>query len=248
MTDRYRAQCKWQAGDFINAYLVGGDVFLAAHEAHAQTATTALVPAEARAFARGILALADRIDGGEAADDGFPVGTRVRVLEAYSIAEAAGMVGTVYAVSDQPGRLRVRLDEPWGDAPSTRELFADRWERVDAPASVKVGDRVRVVRNAYDYEGNQHVGEVGTLRRIDEDDQPYKVELAHSDWWCAEVERVDETPTFTAGDVGPLFLCESAPVNVDPARLAVLEEARHFAGPDADDDAVLQYARFLAGE
>ncbi|MFE6493366.1 hypothetical protein [Streptomyces sp. NPDC057748] len=78
------ARCLHDSNDTIRTHVVGDHVFLWAHIGGDQ-GTVALEAVDARIFARGILALADEIDGGEAeetASDSRPkVGDRLRVTK-----------------------------------------------------------------------------------------------------------------------------------------------------------------------
>jgi hypothetical protein len=246
----YVATCTASRHDTITAVGDGTTIELAARSHGERKMETFLSADKARTFARGILALADRIDGGEEKgeaefSDTPPVGTRVRVLEASGIPAARGMLGTVYDLTDQPGRLKVLMDEPW-DGFGYHKVYADRWEIVDEPARpVKVGDRVRVVRNAYDYEDRGYVGRVGTLKVIDTDEQPYRVTFDDDDyWWCAEVELVDEAPDAVSAP--------EAPAVDKPAdeRETFIRRAADLASELEifDDNAIVSMARFLAGE
>ncbi|MCY0926268.1 hypothetical protein OTB20_08615 [Streptomyces sp. H27-H1] len=89
MDETYRAQCRWAKDDYMKALRVGDSVHLDAFDEGDDGASVSLPAADARAFARGILALADEIDGGEAppaaeatsaVDAPIKVGDDVRVL------------------------------------------------------------------------------------------------------------------------------------------------------------------------
>ncbi|WNI28608.1 hypothetical protein [Streptomyces sp. ITFR-6] len=75
-------------------------------------------PADARTFARGILALADEVDGGEAPMPTEPavrdikVGDRVRILRPEGcLPEYAGRVGVLTRTDSTECKYRVRVDE-----------------------------------------------------------------------------------------------------------------------------------------
>jgi len=116
----------------VRAHRVGSWVHVTS-KSRGASASTALEADDARKFARGILALADEIDGGEA------------------------------------------------DA---------------MKPEIKVGDKVRIVRNS-PWDGDKHVGRVGVLASVDSHDHvmPYRVSFPDDSygWWCAEVELVDTT-------------------------------------------------------
>ncbi len=69
---------------------------------------------------------------------------------------------------------------------------------------MRIGDRVKIVKNGR-YDGDKHLGEIGTLIRIDTNDleMPYLVyinakpmpvddryRISLDEWWAAEVEPV----------------------------------------------------------
>lgn len=230
----YTAHSAHGSGSTTRAHIIGSWVHVTSKERH-WSASTAMAPDVARTFARGILALADEIDGGEAkeapadtrpkvgdrvmivrngysaegdenvgrvgvvaetdyADElgtyrvslpnddygwwcaevelvdepaglidkegladwerdlltkpstALAVGTRVRVLEASYIPAATGMLGTVYAATDQRGRLRVQMDGEVGTVDN--KLYADRWEVVDEPKPSPSSPFARYVEEA----------------------------------------------------------------------------------------------------
>lgn len=78
----YTATCKTDEDDTITARVDGESVELRAKRYGRQMMEAFLLPANARTFARGILALADDIDGGEADPNTRPkVGDRLRVTQ-----------------------------------------------------------------------------------------------------------------------------------------------------------------------
>lgn len=140
----YTATCRWAAADHLRAQVYGDAVHIEHRTNHNINGDVALTTDAARTFARGILALADEIDGGEV------------------------------------------------EAPALRRI-------------PQVGDKVRIVRNAYDYEGTTNVGREGELREVTpEDAQKYRVRLPDDSygWWCAEVEYVEEEAADTRPKVG----------------------------------------------
>jgi hypothetical protein len=128
----YVAKCSSGVRDTITARVDGSSIELKAAHEGGRKLEIYLYEDDARTFARGILALADELDGEE-------------------VAEAA------------PKR------------------------------AVKVGDRVRITRN-HVMDGDENLGTVGQLSRIDAGDlvYPYLVELPDGiEWWCVKVELVD---------------------------------------------------------
>jgi hypothetical protein len=119
--DIYTAACVIDGGDTITAARSGDRVEL---EPSSRTEVY-LDPAPARTFARGILALADEIDGGEVKEEAPAVkpvpqvGDRVSIVEddSYSMpGEFIGRTGVLReAKTDGRGMpYRVRLDDPSG--------------------------------------------------------------------------------------------------------------------------------------
>ncbi|MFJ3248374.1 hypothetical protein [Streptomyces sp. NPDC086782] len=140
----YDVACSSDSRDILTARIDGGTVELLAERGGLHKMEVYAQPDAARTFARGILALADEIDGGE--------------------------------------------------APELKPC-----------AAPKIGDRVRIMRNSPS-DGGDNVGTVGILAAIDSADTvlPYRVALPGSsyDWWCAEVELVDEPEPDTRPKVG----------------------------------------------
>lgn len=236
---QYTATCTHDEDDRVTVNPSDKEVCIKAHTWNGPAASVYLTPDNARTFARGILAVADEADGKRTDREPLPVGTRVRVLEAYGIPDAAGKLATVRAETDQPGRLKVRLDTPWCAASWADKIYADRWEVVDETSAVepavKIGDRVRVLRPETCYQ-ETHTGSLGTLTDIDNSDCRYRVRADDEDIvWAYEVERVDDAPA-------------EEPVADFAKRLEALRVAREFAGPEADAFDVLEYARYLLGE
>ncbi len=100
-----------------------------------------------------------------------------------------------------------RVDEPTDpDDVRTFTALAGVMRKVEAPA-VKVGDRVRIVKDSDGIRSGEYVGLVGTLERVDEG-----AELAHlvrfgdgsgthgdkvnGRWWCERVEPVTDENTY----------------------------------------------------
>lgn len=180
----YTAQCRWAREDRMVARIVGDSVHIDGVSHDTIEANVSLQTAEARTFARGILALADEIDKGEATAN----------------------------------------------------------EEAPAPARVlQLGDRVRIVRNAFRIEGEKNVGRVGTLSELDPDDrQSHRVSFSGSDddaWWCAEVELVDEPEPAPADE----------PTPSRSSRAKYVEEARELLrGTPHDASDLTRLAEFLA--
>ncbi|MFF6928310.1 hypothetical protein [Streptomyces californicus] len=126
----YIAQCRAGRYDKIVARVDGDSVELAATSHGAHKMETYLDTADARTFARGILALADEVDGGEVepAEDSRPkVGDLLRVTKDYP-RHAPVKTGDVITVSvtdyDSPGGREdhVRFTAS-GDGPNDYQWF-----------------------------------------------------------------------------------------------------------------------------
>lgn len=136
----YTAECAIDSADTITATRSSNRVEL---EPSSRTEVY-LDPDDARTFARGILALADEIDGGEAKEEAPAparapqIGDKVRILkdDPYTQAgEFVGRTGVLRAVKDGVRTVpyRVRLDDPsgtWDDG----SWWVAEVELVDEPA------------------------------------------------------------------------------------------------------------------
>ncbi|MYY03103.1 MULTISPECIES: hypothetical protein [unclassified Streptomyces] len=103
----YIAQCRYNRSDTIKARVEDKVVWL-----EPGVANVALTPADARTFARGILALADGVDGGEAETTMFPaVGDVVRIVcpESACDPEHVGGIGVLTRTDNTDCKYRVRL-------------------------------------------------------------------------------------------------------------------------------------------
>lgn len=151
----YIAQCKAGRYDKITARTDGSSlVELVATSRGKHMMETYLNPADARTFARGILALADEVDGGEGKAepaDAVPpmpnVGDRVRVLtdDANNAEVATGDVFTVTSV----GRSDFNTDAGWYFRPVDVEILPF------SPATVAI---TRPTREAYLHQAAELLG------------------------------------------------------------------------------------------
>lgn len=87
----YTAQCRHNAGQYLKAYINGISVIIDGYDDRECVTNPYLSADSARIFARGILALADEIDGGEVTEvDIRPkVGDRLRVTEERELLETS---------------------------------------------------------------------------------------------------------------------------------------------------------------
>ncbi|MFF9525411.1 hypothetical protein ACF1DV_26030 [Streptomyces achromogenes] len=101
----YTAQCRHYADDYIRAHHNGKSVVLDCYVDGEHMADPFLSPDTARTFARGILALADEVDGGEAKEEPQPA-----PLTVGDQVEITGDTGGLYF-----GRCGTLLDIDTGD-------------------------------------------------------------------------------------------------------------------------------------
>ncbi|MEU8840281.1 hypothetical protein AB0D97_14270 [Streptomyces roseus] len=256
MRENYRAQCRWAANDFLNAYRVGDSVHVDAYNDNEEKANASLPVAEARAFARGILALADEVDGGEARSEARPrVGDRLRVTK-DNPRSCPVVVGDIITVVEtdygHDGEDCVRFVWPGSDyrwfipVSAVQRVGADT-EPASVAEPLKVGSRVRVVRAEDPGVTRSFVGRVGTLTEIDSHDprMPYLVRFGDGEhgaddgaWWCGAVEPVNESPA----DVTDVATVDAERA----ARLELLEAAKRLA-PGGNVDDWMRIAAYLEG-
>ncbi|MFD9205922.1 hypothetical protein ACFVZM_06540 [Streptomyces sioyaensis] len=151
--DEYKLQCRVFSSDFLTAQLISGrtGVRIATHDVEGEAGNVVADPADVRAFARGLLALADEVDGGEAgeltADEVVKVGDRFRVTTNYL--ECANVlvddVVMVASVGSNDGFQAHRPGEEEGKWGFGLDNIGNGLERVDEPPAppydVKIGDR-----------------------------------------------------------------------------------------------------------
>ncbi|MGI5404182.1 hypothetical protein ACQEVG_32970 [Streptomyces sp. CA-135486] len=232
----YVAKCWADEADTITASVQGESVELAASSNGLHRMEAYLKSAKTREFARGLLALADEIDGGKATEP-VKVGDTVRVLHdsANGASVRRGDTFVVRHVNDH----EVQVD---GNGVRGRwYLSLTNVEKVDAaPQPVKVGDRVTIVRG----ENTSSNGKTGIVDEIDDAESrvPYRIVDEMGDYvaWAAEVRKVDAP--------ADELVFDASRVVVAPERVALLEEARKQSRPSASTEDVLAVARFLAGE
>jgi hypothetical protein len=207
MSETFRAQCNSASGDYVTAEISGDKVELVGHSGDDNVMNAFVTALNARTFARGILALADEIDGGEQAAVPAPVRSRPTVgdrvvITKYRNTTSGGFVGregTLEVVDPDDDYLtyRVQFD---GDR---RGVWAADVRKVDEPEPIKVGDRVRVLDDDGGMTDRRFVGRIGTVKQLHArgDILPYLVEFGdgrghhgaeNGQWNCKVVERVDE--------------------------------------------------------
>jgi hypothetical protein len=231
MSETFRAQCNSASGDYVTAEISGDKVELVGHSGDDNVMNAFVTAINARTFARGILALADEIDGGEQVAVPAPVRSRPKVgdrvaITKYRHTESGGYVGKegtleVVDLDDDYLTYRVQFDDAHG-------VWAADVRRVDesaASSSIKPGDRVRVLDDDGGLSYRRFVGRIGTVKNLTGyENLPYKVEFgdgrgphgAENGWWnCKAVERVDEPTETDAIKVG-----DKVRVTVDRANCA----------------------------
>ncbi|MFF1684459.1 MULTISPECIES: hypothetical protein [unclassified Streptomyces] len=143
----YIATCKTGEDDTITARADGESVELCAERNGRYMMEAYLLPANARIFARGVLALADEIDGGEQPEPApVKVGDRVEILPSEHNPSTVGKVGIVDRIDVWDEVLPYRVCD---EATRTAIAWASSVRKVDAPADTrpKVGDRLRVTKD-----------------------------------------------------------------------------------------------------
>jgi hypothetical protein len=214
----YIARSAHGSDSVSRAYRIGEWLHVSTSEGGAY-ASTALTTDAARTFARGILALADEIDGGEAAKNETPtvvlpeIGARYRVTT-NGLHNATVYIGDEVEVSSHhTSYFGARLDgTTWyfrpehignGLEPVDEPALAD-WERdlleASKPATAdtrpKVGDRVRVTADTVE----RTVGRFGHLVEVGDPDDfyPYRVRFEDgndTEEWVRNVVKAEGTTT-----------------------------------------------------
>lgn len=146
----YTATCDYESADTVQAYGSGGAVWLNARQDGGE-ASVKLYPTNARAFARGILALADEIDGGEA--NPIKVGDQVRVTDAAGNPDFVGKTGFVKRLNSSVLPYRVEFGDGRGNHGDINGWWncltvvrVEEPESAAAPAPIQAGDVVTIVR------------------------------------------------------------------------------------------------------
>ncbi|MFJ6237987.1 hypothetical protein ACIQH0_28355 [Streptomyces griseus] len=127
----YKIECQSDLRDTLEAFRDGGDIALYSRQDGTLKVSVYASPADARTFARGILALADEMDGGEetakpTTDSRPKVGDILRITEDYprNAPVEVGDVITVTAVDydnlSGPDHIRFLAD---GDKPGDYQWF-----------------------------------------------------------------------------------------------------------------------------
>ncbi|MFE5159099.1 hypothetical protein ACFRNT_11305 [Streptomyces sp. NPDC056697] len=161
----HRAQCRWESDDYLTAERSGDAVHVVAFNEDGEAANASLNVDVARVFARGILALADEIDGGEAAshDDSaaqnVKVGDRVLIVREWEndTSPDDGKSGTLdkLDLEDDAFPYRVRTDSD-----SHRTVWVHEIQRERATTDADAADpSVAPGRAAYIEEAWKLAGE-----------------------------------------------------------------------------------------
>lgn len=98
--NEYKIACNSDNRDTMSAFKDGDEIAIHGFHCDKMWLSVYTSPADARAFARGILALADEVDGGEAEPEPAKVGDQIRVLidNAHGADVRAGDVFTLARV------------------------------------------------------------------------------------------------------------------------------------------------------
>ncbi len=151
----YKAVCSSYNRDTITARCDGDAVELSARFSDTYAGETFLAPNAARTFARGILALADEIDGGEAEAPTLrripQVGDRVRVVRAFAFEHYTGREGILTSTTATFRAHAGDLHPFVVQFPDGGDLYVAEVEYVEdesADTRPKVGDRLRVTEDA----------------------------------------------------------------------------------------------------
>jgi hypothetical protein len=192
----YTATCAIDEDDTVTAMRSENRVELES----SSRASVFLDPGPARTFARGILALADEIDGGEAeASASLPkIGTRFRVTR-NGVRSAGVSVGDVVEVSQHhAGYFSAKISgSSWYFEP---EDIGNGLEPVDEPTArpIQVGDTVRVVTDDSHLRTGEFIGRTGKVVQVGNrfsSRLKYRLEFpGEKFWWVEKVELVDEAP------------------------------------------------------
>ncbi|MEU3986130.1 hypothetical protein AB0F77_39740 [Streptomyces sp. NPDC026672] len=151
----YIAQCRWVRSDHIKAHVVGNYVHLDEVSDGETQAGVALRVDTARTFARGILALADEIEGGEVAEPATPqplrVGDRVRIVRPEQ-GEHNGKTGILEEIDTEDDLLPYRI----ADENGAFLTWAGAVEKVDEPANADDYRALLLVRASRMLEDTEH--------------------------------------------------------------------------------------------
>ncbi|GAA0641637.1 hypothetical protein GCM10009548_02350 [Streptomyces malaysiensis subsp. malaysiensis] len=137
----HKAVCRARSGDYVSAHSDGDELVLTGHRCDAFAMDACVTPADARTFARGILALADEIDGGETtADDSaaqdVKAGDRVEITSSAGYAKM-GAVGRLVQIDDDHLPYHVKEDD------GGYVWFAAEVRKVDDAPAPSVAPRTR---------------------------------------------------------------------------------------------------------
>lgn len=135
----YRAECNSRPSDSVTARSSSTSIELQMRVCGEYTGEAYLTPEKARTFARGILALADEIDGGEVQKEpatSIKIGDRFRLTRRYLEGADVEVGETVTVVEHVPGgdfrAVSDRTGRKWRFGP---ENIGDGLERIEAKAS-----------------------------------------------------------------------------------------------------------------
>ncbi|MGW1547469.1 hypothetical protein [Streptomyces sp. NPDC002346] len=259
-TTKHDAQCRHDDDQRITAHHNNISIVLTGYADGELVTDPFLLPADARTFARGILALADEVDGGEvekvASDSRPKVGDRLRVTEdnprhcPVVTGDVITVVGTDY---DHDGADCVRVlhgDDSyrWFIPLTAVEKVTDEAEHAMPAAAeeptvrgIRAGDRVRILVNDAE-DTDVRVGDIFTVVRVGgilitvDDD-------VNGGYWYFREARSLEKVTDDAKPAPPA----AAPIR--RTRTDLLSQARDLMrGESYSAHDLIELADYLAGE
>lgn len=249
----YKAECRIDSGDYVVADIHNDndDVRLRAYDDNDPVTDVILAPAAARAFARGVLALADVCDGGEPkpgpepAPEPLKVGDRVvaTAVDRGADTQYIGKTGTLVRIDDDSLPYRVHLPDLGFDwwFTGVRKVEAAADPKPAEERLPKVGDLLRVLQDGASAAEVQR-GDV--LKVVCLYGGMVQAEAGDGRRWYFNLHRIG-----TDVEIIPEGSAESPdalPAAV-ASRKAILDEAQKLVG-SRDVMGLLATARYLAGE
>lgn len=161
--------------------------------------------------------------------NGFTLGQTVRITDRSAFYDdVVGAIGTISGLDVGDTRLpyRVKIEGHAEDYVKEDGTWVSSVEAVETEDELKVGDRVVVVSGDPGFDGGRISGRVGTLTRIDKNDDvlPYNVIFDDNvDWWVANVRRIDTNSSVATKTV------DEVQAEFDAFRRKVVEVALHAA-------------------
>lgn len=161
--------------------------------------------------------------------NGFILGQTVKITDRSAFYDdVVGAIGTISGLDVGDTRLpyRVKIEGHAEDYVKEDGTWVSSVEAVETEDKLKVGDRVVVASGDPWIDGDRVVGRVGTLTRIDKNDDvlPYNVIFDDNvDWWVTNVRRIDTNSSVATKTV------DEVQAEFDAFRRKVVEVALHAA-------------------